>query len=86
MSQRAENPDRDFGRISECQARGLSVFAKRHDSQEALKLPSLRGRQICRVVLEKGAGSIQQKGQRSHHTWWPLSDFDILANCIVESQ
>ena len=84
-SQRAQNPGRDFGKISECQARGLSVFAERGDSQKALKLPRLRGRLICRVVLEKGAGSIQQTGQRSHHTWWPLADFDILAYCVVET-
>lgn len=84
-SQRAENPDRDFGKISECQARGLSVFAERGDSQKALKLPSLRGRLICRVILENGAGAIQQTGQRSHHTWWPLADFDILAHCVVEN-
>ena len=85
ISKRAENPDRDFGNISECQARGLSVFAERGDSQKALKLPNLRGRLICRVALEAGAGHIQQTGRRSHHTWWPLADFDILAHCVVEA-
>ena len=86
ISQRGENPDRGFGKISECQARGLSVFAERGDSQRALKLPGLRGRQICRVVLNAGAGRIQKTSRRSHHTWWPLADFEILANCLVETQ
>ena len=85
QSQRAEHPDRDFGGITECQARGLSVFAERDDSQWALKLPNLRGRLICRVDLDTGAGRIQKTSRRSHHTWWPLADFDILANCKVES-
>lgn len=82
-SQRAEKPDHDFGKITECQVCGLSVFAQRDDSHMALKLPSLRGRLICRVGLEVGAGSIQRTSRRSHHTWWPLADFDILAHCVV---
>ena len=84
ISLRAENPDRDFGK-NICQASGLSVFAERGDAQKALKLPNLRGRLICRVALEAGAGHIQQTGRRSHHTWWPLADFDILAHCVVEA-
>ena len=62
-----------------------SIFAERDDSRRALKLPNLRGRLICRVVLEEGAGPIQQTGRHSHHTWWPLADFDILAHCVVET-
>ena len=85
-SQRAEKPSRKFRGVSECRARGLSVFSRREDSQRALKLPALRGRLICRVQLESGAGSIQQTGQQlSHHTWWPLAEFDILNRCAVEA-
>lgn len=83
-SQRAEKPDAVF-QVSECQARGLSVFAERRDSERALKLPTLRGRLICRLRLEGGAGRIQQTGRPSHHTWWPLAAFDILAHCGVET-
>jgi hypothetical protein len=83
-SQRGEKPDAVF-QVSECQARGLSVFADRRDSERALKLPKLRGRLSCRLLLEAGAGRIQQTGRPSHHTWWPLADFDILAHCGVET-
>lgn len=83
-SQRAEKPFHTFPGISECQARGLSVFARREDSSRALLLPSPRGRWICCVKLGPGAGSIQQTGRRSHHTWWPLAPFDILGRCTVE--
>ena len=83
-SQRAEKPDAVF-QVSECQARGLSVFADRRDSGRALKLSTLRGRLICRLRLEMGAGRIQQTGRPSHHTWWPLAAFDILAHCGVET-
>jgi hypothetical protein len=83
-SQRAEKPDAVF-QVSECQARGLSVFVERRDSERALKLPTLRGRLICRLRLEAGAGRIQQTGRPSHHTWWPLAAFDILAHCGAET-
>ena len=84
-SQRAEKPFQKFG-VSECRARGLSVFSRREEaSQRAMKLPALRGRLVCRVQLESGAGRIQQTGQRSHHTWWPLAEFDILSRCAVEA-
>jgi hypothetical protein len=81
-SQRAEKPNAVF-QVTECQARGISVFADRRDSERALKLPVLRGRLICRVRLEAGAGRIQQTGRPSHHTWWPLAAFDIMAHCLL---
>ena len=83
-SQRAERPGYAFRGVTECQARGLSVHTERGDTERALKLPSLRGRFICRLQLEAGAGRIQQTGAPSHHTWWPLADFDILSRCSVE--
>lgn len=83
-SQRAEKPTAVFS-TPECQTYGLSVFCERSDSERALKLPTLRGRFVCRLRLESGAGSIQQTGRRSHHTWWPLAAFDILAHCGVDA-
>lgn len=83
-SQREEKPDAVF-RVTECQARGLSVHADRCDSEKATRLPALRGRLVCRVRLEAGAGRIQQTGRLSHHSWWPLADFDILAHCDMEA-
>lgn len=80
-SQRAEKPGQTFSGVTECQARGLSVFADRRDSERALKLPMLRGRVICRLRLDGDAGRIQQTGRPSHHTWWPLASFDILGHC-----
>lgn len=84
-SQREENPDRTFPGIDECQARGLSVHTERRDSEKASKLPKLRGRLICRLQLGLGAGKILQTGRPSHHTWWPLADYDVLAQCTVET-
>ncbi|MBK6728412.1 MAG: hypothetical protein IPG63_14445 [Xanthomonadales bacterium] len=84
-SQRAEKPETVF-QVSECQARGLSVFAERQDAEaRALKLPRFRGCLVCRVTLEAGAGRIQQTFQPSHHTWWPLAAFDILTHCGMET-
>lgn len=79
-SYRAEHPHRAV-RVSECRARGLSVYADRSDAETTLRLPAFRGRHICRVRLREGAGRIQQTGRGTHHTWWPLADYDILAHC-----
>ena len=84
-SQREEKPQVVFTGVSECHARGLSVHANRRDSEKALKLRALRGRLICRVRLEAGAGRIQQTGCPSHHTWWPLARYDILPHCQMET-
>jgi len=84
-SQRAERPKASFPGVSECRARGLSLFADREDAAMRLSLPKLRGRKICRVRLDSGAGYIEQTGEGSHHTWWPLAEYDILAQCHMES-
>ena len=84
-SQRAEKPGHTFSGVDECQVRGLSVHTERRDSENALKLPKLRGRLICRLRLGFGAGKILQTGRRSHHTWWPLADYDVLVQCTVET-
>ena len=84
-SQRAENPVRNFHGISECQARGLSVHTKLGDSQNTLKLPSMRGRSICRVSLDIGSGAIMKTARGSHQTWWPLASYEILDCCVIEN-
>ena len=83
QSQRAERPDRIFRDVTECQARGLSVFANRTVAEQLSTMGSLQGTAICRVTLTPGAGRIQATGRRSHHTWWPLADYDILEQCQV---
>ena len=83
QSQRAERPDRVFRDVTECQARGLSVFASRNVAEQLSSSGSLQGTAICQVTLAPGAGRIQPTGRRSHHTWWPLANYDILANCQV---
>ena len=83
-SQRASNPDRVFRNVNECQARGLSVRSGRRESIEYMKLRRFRSSLLCRVQLGGGAGYIQQTGEGTHHTWWPLASFDILANSSLE--
>lgn len=84
LSQRAEKPEAVFN-VTECQARGLSVFADRRDAEKLKKLPKFRRCSICRVQLVTGAGRILKTGSNSHHTWWPLAEFDILAYCRMEA-
>ena len=83
-SQRAERPGRTFGNVTECQARGLSVRTNAESAMALMKLRAMRGRMLCEVRLARGAGSIMQTGEdAAHSTWWPLADYDILANCSV---
>ena len=57
------------------------MYANRSDAETTLRLPRFRGWLICRVRLREGAGRIQQTGRETHHTWWPLAGYDILAHC-----
>jgi len=82
-SQRAERPDRIFRDVTECQARGLSVFASRNVAEGLSASGRLQGLSVCQVTLAPRAGRFQPTGRRSRHTWWPLADYDILANCHV---
>ena len=83
-SQRAKNPKGEFSNISECQARGLSVFSTIFASKNVLKLAKFRDWKVCCVTLNVGAGNIQQTGRtHEHYTWWPLEEFEVLANCNV---
>ena len=81
-SQRAEKPNRAFDGISECTTRGVSVYPDPMDMKPVLKLRHMRGRLICRVELDRGAGFILRTGE-AHHTWWPFAEFDILTNSTV---
>ena len=82
-SQRTVEPNRDFG-VSECRARGLSVFMQAADAARAAQRSrNLRGAKLVQLTLNQGAGYIKQTGSRSHHTWWPYKAFDVLANCEV---
>ena len=79
-SQRAEKPTGQFD-VSECQARGVSVFANPRDAERQTRRRNLKGLVVCQVNLTAGAGRMKKTGGRSHHTWWLYDDYDILANC-----
>ena len=84
-SQRAENPHRAFRRVTECQSRGVSVFADQRDAERQTEIPRLKGLAVCQVDLVSGAGRIQKTGRSSHYTWWPYANYDILTNCRMVS-
>ena len=84
-SQRAENPSRRFN-VSECMARGVSVFSDADVARDILRLRSQRGKLICELTLNKGAGYILNTGRKSHFTWWPLADFHVFNSCRVVDQ
>ena len=77
-SQRDLRPDTRFN-VSECEARGLSLFAEPLDAQALTRRRNLKDMAICQLTLTEGAGHIMQTGGRSHHTWWPYASYNILA-------
>ena len=79
-SQRSEKPTAQFN-ISECRARGVSVFTNLNDAERQTRRRSLRNLILCLVILAAGAGRIEKTGGSSHYTWWPYDSYDILANC-----
>ena len=81
-SQRAESPNGAFN-VCECTARGLSVRDNVRDAEQLIKLRKYKNGRVSRVNLTTGAGRIKQTFRRSHFTWWPLADFDILGNSEV---
>jgi hypothetical protein len=84
-SQRELQPHAQF-RVSECIARGVSVFTTTGAAQNAKLLPKLRNSFICRVRLSSGAGCIKPTGRDiCHRTWWPYADYDIPSKCEVVS-
>ena len=85
-SQRSLNPDLVYEDAdTECRANGVSVFIDLEIVNRRRRgRRNLRGMLICEVVLDRGAGRILQPNPNSSHcTWWPLADYDILANCRV---
>lgn len=81
-SWRAIHPKQFIDR-DECTVRGVSVCSTRQAADNRKKLPNLKGKIICQVQLERGAGNILHE-REAHSTWWPLADFNILAHCTIK--
>ena len=79
------NPDKPYkDNTEECKARGVSVYKNpRAADKNRQRFANLAETLICEVVLVEGAGRIKRTGSRTHFTWWPLAEYDILANCQV---
>ena len=82
-SWRVKNPGEQPRNASECHARGLSVYSRSRDVRRLIELSGATEARVCEVALDGGAGRIQKTSGRSHYTWWPLADFDILSRCQV---
>ena len=82
-SWRVKNPGVQPRTASECEAPGLSVFSQSQDVRKLIGRSGATKARVCQVALDRGAGRIQKTGGRSHYTWWPWADFDILARCQV---
>ena len=82
-SWRVKNPGEEPRNASECYARGVSVYSRSRDVRRLIELSGAEEARVCEVALDGGAGRIQKTSGRSHYTWWPLADFDILSRCQV---
>ena len=66
-SQRAEKPTAQFN-VSECRARGLSVFTTLSDAARQTRRRNLKQLTPGQVTLNAGAGRIKKTGANSHYT------------------
>ena len=79
-SHRAMFPDKEFSG-SECEVRGLSVYAEQRDAKRQTRSSGrLRDYHVSRLLLEAGAGFLQQTRAPTHHTWWPLEAYNVLSS------
>lgn len=70
--------------LDECLARGISVFSDIKDAENQIgAVFKFRSFFVCHVQLGEGAGVIKKTGKRSHHTWWPYANYNILDNCHI---
>ena len=76
------------GRGTLCDTLGISVFANRDDAvKRAKEVRKFQlGNKIARVTLTPSSGKIRPKPWNgdSHHTWWPVKDFDPTSIASVE--
>lgn len=84
-SHRKRQPD-TFFKVSECQARSLSVLDTLESAEAFRKLPALRNKNlaIIKMVLNESDGLVLQTGNnKNHFSWWKsakfvLQNFEIL--------
>ena len=66
--------------LDPCQARGLSVFDTPVEAQRRTSYRNLRDKVVCEVNITPQSGPLLMTSSH-HYTWWPLSYYDILAQC-----
>ena len=74
QERRRENLD------DECTAKGISLFDTPEAAEAMTKFRTLADKIVCRVNITPKSGMIRQ-GNTHHYTWWPFSDYEILAQC-----
>jgi hypothetical protein len=73
-------PDRKYKyKVSDCELRSVSVFAKINECKLPIKIPANRGRKIVRLILNVSSGKVRQ-GTTSHYSWWIYADFSPFTN------
>lgn len=85
VSNRVLQPQRELKNVSECEARGLSVYDDIEGCHELMEtfLP-LRKKQVAKVTLPPECGKVLQTLQNpSHHSWWLKSGFDPVSVCEI---
>ena len=85
-SLRSLNPGNPYKNPNtECLANGVPVYIDIEFADEVRQgVTKLNKKLICADVLDKGAGHILLTNpETTHCTWWPLPEYDIIANCQV---
>lgn len=71
-------------KVSDCMARSCSLIATVEQSFELLKLPTLKGKRIVKLILTPESGLIKQTGgHRVHYSWWRTRNFEPILVCVA---
>ena len=85
LSRRRAEREIGYGRRTQCETMGLSVYTERnHAIQCAQQFPKI-GDKIAQLFLTSASGTAIQTGSGlgSHNTWWKPRGFDPLSSAQV---
>lgn len=79
----AQPGKREQWKDAECKARAISVYDSQKFCEDKLKLPTFKGKMVCRVTLPSGSGMVCAGGSSGHISWWVAKHCNPLECCEI---
>lgn len=90
LSHRALYKNRVF-RVSECQARSISIFPDIQECSNVMKMPTFKNKEtyVGEIVIEEQDGLIVNTPSNvstKHYSWWRSEIFDIAKVKVIPNE